>query len=138
MNNLHNIVAEYLPQIGTEFKVKPMGCGTTLDGWRHFDYRTTFVRNGFKYNFSFKQGMAHTKYPTAADVLYCLLMESELSFRSFEEWADEMGYLAEKHTLESWKNAKKNYLQVKRNAKKIERLFQPSEVSKLKDLLSGF
>lgn len=138
MNNPHNIVAEYLPQIGTEFKVKPMGCGTTLDGWRHFAYRITFIRNGAKYHFSFKQGMAHTKYPTAADVLYSLLSEAHSSCQSFEEWAEEMGYFADKHTFETWQNAKKTYREVKRNAKKIERLFQPSEVSKLKDLLSDF
>ena len=42
--------------------------------------------------FDYSMGSAHTKPPSAADVLYCLVMDASTSDVSFADWCDTFGY----------------------------------------------
>lgn len=48
----------------------------------------------------FWQGSAHTKEPTAADVLSCLVSDADALDYSFEEWCGNFGYDTDSRTAE--------------------------------------
>jgi len=67
-------------------------CELFEDGWQHYAMRCTLTFNGRTLTTPFKQGMAHVKNPTAADVLESLLMNACYSGQSFEDWCGELDY----------------------------------------------
>ncbi len=57
------------------------------------DWRVTIRHLGSPLSVDFYQGRAHKEPPTVAEVLGCLLSDARVSdARSFEEWAEELGY----------------------------------------------
>ena len=66
---------------------------------RHFSVTLTRGGNGTgkgpqagQMTIEYSQGSAHTKTPTAADVLDCLAMDSSGDLSSFEDFCSEYGY----------------------------------------------
>jgi hypothetical protein len=53
----------------------------------------------------FSQGWAHTKPPTAADVLDCLASDASGADESFEDWAANYGYDTDSRKAERTYNA---------------------------------
>jgi hypothetical protein len=62
------------------------------DKWEHFAMQCQLTYQGRKLSTPFKQGIAHTKLPTAADVLACLLSDATAIHSTFEDWATDLGY----------------------------------------------
>lgn len=67
--------------------------------------------------FLFAQGAAHTKCPTAADLLECLQSDYISNGYTFEQWADDMG--ADKDSIA----AHATFEQCQENTRKLEFLF---------------
>jgi hypothetical protein len=73
------------------------------EGWAHYAYTVTLEYQGRTMATPFKCGGVHARKlvyndaripvpPSAADVLYSLILDSDALDRSFEEWACDFGY----------------------------------------------
>jgi hypothetical protein len=64
------------------------------DGWDHFAYTVRLNRGDESIRVPWRQGLALTDSPTAADVLESLLSDAAgvENAESFEDWASEYGY----------------------------------------------
>lgn len=65
-------------------------------------YKVTLRYQGRRLTVPFYMGPAHTKEPTAAGVLSCLISDAQstVNARSFEEWASDLGYDADSRKAE--------------------------------------
>ena len=74
----------------------------------------------------FWQGAAHTKQPTAADVLSCLVSDaaSVESARSFEDWVHEFGF--DLSTPGSLKKARRTYDDCERIGERLKKFLGPT------------
>lgn len=79
-----------------------------LDEWQKsaHPYRVTLTRkdrDGRKLQLStdFYCGPAHTKEPSAADVLACLVSDASACSQEFEEWASDLGMDADSRKAEA-------------------------------------
>jgi len=61
-------------------------------GWEHYSMTCTLEYLDRCMETPFKQGTAHADAPTAAEVLSCLLSDSQAIDQTFEEWCDNFGY----------------------------------------------
>lgn len=60
----------------------------------HHSYKVTLSRRNprRKITVPFYMGSGHSEAPTAADVLYCLILDGSYYSYSFEDWCNELGY----------------------------------------------
>lgn len=98
VSDIETEVNRKLSELGIEMEVTT-DYGYFGDDWPRgsHHYRVRFTRDGKGvFTTEFHQGSAHTKEPTAADVLSCLFgdAQSVLDF-DFEEWIEEFGYADE-------------------------------------------
>jgi hypothetical protein len=78
------------------------------DGWEHYAYAVVLTFQGRTMSSPFKCGSGHARKsrvdygttreamipvpPSAADVLYSLISDSDACDKAFEEWAGDLGY----------------------------------------------
>ncbi len=84
-------------------------------------WKITLHCRGHQMTTYFSQGSAHTKEPTAADLLDCLALDSSGidNARSFEDWCSEYGYDTDS------RKAEKTFKVCERQAQKLK-TFLPS------------
>jgi hypothetical protein len=72
------------------------------DDWRRTarPWTCTLRMGRHRLTVPFWQGPAHTKEPTAADVLSCLVADADALDYSFEEWCGDFGYDTDSRTAE--------------------------------------
>ncbi len=70
--------------------------------------------------------------PTAASVLYCLILDSEALYRTFEEWANDLGY-----NSDSIKD-KEIYNECCSNARRLLNCFTREQIEELQELLQDY
>lgn len=75
---------------------------------------------------------AKPQAPTAADVLYSLLSDSEDLGQSFESWCGDFGYDSDSRKAEA------TYLACQRNGDKLATLFTPKQLAELRAALEGY
>lgn len=130
-------ITEFVGRQHVTFTVKqidsrPDGLMEGPEGQRHFKcrlarrteivvpgrYLPTMATKKEGFNLYFSQGSAHTKPPTAEDVLDCLAMDASgyENAQSFEDWASEYGYDTDS------RKAEKVYRIVKRQAQQLKRM----------------
>ncbi len=69
-------------------------------------YKVTLKGFGRRYTLYFSMGPAHTKEPEAADVLDCLLSDSDVeNAQGFEDWAGNLGFDPDSRKAEKIYNA---------------------------------
>lgn len=142
-------VQAYLAAQGVTFEATG-GARIKRDDWDCFAWQTTFTRarDGKRVSqyFEYYTGIGHVKpysphmrghnlpdrptVPTAADVLYSLILDSSAIEESFANWCDEYGYDSDsiKHLT--------TYQACCENAKKLRQVFTREELDKLRDLTS--
>jgi hypothetical protein len=76
--------------------------------------------------------LGKTKQPTAADVIYCLLLDYDSGVMSFDEFCNEFGY-----DNDSMTNFKV-YRTCTESAKKLSLIFSASDIESLCVILEGF
>lgn len=89
-----------------------------LDDWQRkaHPYTVTLRYQRRQLTVAFFMGPAHTREPTAQDVLYCLLTDSYASDETFESWASDYGYNPDS------RKAERVYQACKRNTAGLRRL----------------
>lgn len=70
--------------------------------------------------------------PHAADVLYCLLLDSDASTQSFESWCSELGYDSDS------RKALVTYEACQRNADKLARVLSRATLDELQTALQDY
>ena len=92
-------------------------------------YRVTITRAGERAGFSYYQGKGIKHEPTLADVICALAVDRSYSNYTLKEFGDEFGW--NEYTAKTLRGCKKN-------AEKIERLFQGEELEKVQELASQY
>lgn len=106
-------------------------CDTNDEGWAHRAFRVELAYQGRTMRLPFRQGMAHTDPPTAADVLYCVLSDAcgyavgRAGDPTFEEWASEYVDL-DTVTYREAQRMRRTYRAVARQTKQLRRLLGDS------------
>lgn len=70
--------------------------------------------------------------PTQANVLYCLLLDSNASDENFKDWADNLGYDSDSLT------ALNIYQECIKNSKKLNKVFTKDQLNHLQELLQDY
>ena len=109
MNDENMTVAEFVAEHGITMTAERVPENPNMaadDKWnaQASHWFCTFSSNTMKHGLKsyFSQGAAHTKPPTAEDVLDCLASDASgvENARSFDDWADEYGYDADSRKAE--------------------------------------
>ena len=67
-------------------------------------YKVTLYMAGRQLTVPFYMGVAHTRGPSAADVLYCLASDAQAGDLSFEDFCSDFGYDSDSRKAEqTWK-----------------------------------
>jgi hypothetical protein len=83
------------------------------DGSRH--WKVTLRKGAARLTVPFTQGSAHTKTPTAIDVLSCLASDAQSADYTFAEWCSELGFDADSRSAEkTFKAVKKQSAALRR------------------------
>lgn len=107
-NDTTRAVASYLETLGAKFKAEG-GHLTARGDWNCYAWRVTFMRGRVAETFDYHAGTAHVypqKFPrghwarspdkpmppSAADFLYCAVLDSRAADQSFADWCAEFGY----------------------------------------------
>jgi hypothetical protein len=110
-------IQDFIGNTAITSQVKRVDSNPNADGFgpdsRH--WLVTLRAGRFSMRVPFSQGSAHTKAPTAADVLDCLAMDAAgfENSRSFDDWAREYGYDTDS------RKAHKIYTVISRQASKL-------------------
>jgi len=68
-------------------------------------------------------------YPTAADVLYCLVLDAQASDELFETWADNFGYDQDSRKAEAI------YNECRKIAHEMRKVFTPAQIDHIAELV---
>lgn len=121
LNEQERAISELLAANGITFEVFVVGELVSVDNWQHDAYHVRFTKSGKTESFDFKQGIGHRSkvaapkgekvcrvagkmamkgshfrefliLPTAASVIYSLLLDSQACGESFAAWCSIFGY----------------------------------------------
>lgn len=94
---------------------------TDMPNGRH--WLATITRDGSSMAVYFSQGSGHTKPPTLDEILDCLASDAATveNARSFDEWADELGYFPMDSSAE-YRRAQDAYQAINRQADELREL----------------
>ena len=121
---------DYLETLNLKFKVTEVDNNSKeWDSETFRAYRVTITRAGERIGFSFYQGRGIKHGPTLADVIFALALDRAYSDYTLKEFGDEFGW--NEFTAKTLRGCKKN-------AEKIERLFQGEELEKVQELASQY
>lgn len=104
--------------------------GLMQDAATHWE--VVISRCGQNMQVLYSMGAAHTGVPSDVDVFNCVLRDADGVDESFEEWAENLGYDTDSRKAYAiWEACKET-------AYGLTRLFKPSELSDLRELLSDY
>ncbi len=142
-------INEYLQAKNCTFKahfVRKVEKSKTND-WGHFAWVCEFTRIGKPdtVQFNYKMGLGHIvrskrpeyipdkpKAPSAADLLYSVLLDASYSAITFEDFCNNLGYDTDS------RKALETYLLCQENGKKLGEIFTNAEEAELNSLLEDF
>lgn len=117
------------------------GLGHREDKGCKFHFNTNFMKEikahrdalnpDGKLHFNVKPSL-YAVAPTAASVLYCLLLDASASEENFKSWCDNFGYDSDSLKALSIYNA------CIENAEKINKIFKPATIEQLNTLLEEY
>lgn len=116
MSNLSNLCEEKGVKAKAVYGNKSADTGK-LEEWQRAaqPWTVTLRYQGRRLTVEFWQGQAHTEPPTAADVLSCLITDTDCGEREFEEFCSDLGYDPDSRKAEStWKACAKTAVKVRR------------------------
>lgn len=89
----------------------PLGYRGSSEG-RHYVVWLTMGTK--KLTTPFHQGSAHTKPPTAADVLYCLVSDADAGLESFRDFCGNFGHdMDSRHALDLYLTCQETYTELR-------------------------
>jgi hypothetical protein len=100
------------------------------EGWTRdtHPYKVKLTYQGRSFTTPFFQGSAHTKEPTAADVLSCVCMDASFGEQSFEDFCSDLGYDPDSRKAEqTWKTCVRMAPKVRRLLGKDFEMFANAE-----------
>lgn len=124
-------VAAYLEANGIPYTAAYVGA-TTRENWGCDAWRCTLAGQDFE----FYTGMGHRKpdpvAPTAASLLYSLLLDRSAGLQTFYTWCAEIGYDTDS------RKALAIYLACQANTIKLEQVTKPAQLAELETLLEDY
>lgn len=130
METLEMKLEDYLATLGIKFRATEVDNNSKKwDSETFRAYRVTITRAGERIGVSFFQGRGIKHEPTLADVIASLAVDRSCSDYTLKEFGDEFGW--NEYTAETRRACKKN-------AEKIERLFQGEELEKVQELANQY
>lgn len=114
------------------------------EDWPHFLWNVSLKTSKGFVHFPYKMGLGHVykskfrgmpdrpKAPTIQDVLYGLLMDSQASAMSFNDWCSEFGYSNDSMSCF------KTYQACCESAEKLNKLYSKQEINEIKEALADY
>lgn len=124
-------VAEYLTSIGIPYTATYAGA-TVRENWKCDVWRCKLANQEFE----FFTGLGHRNPkpvpPSAASLLYSLILDRSAGTQTFDNWCAEIGYDPDS------RKALATYLACQANAVKLERVFTSEQLAELETMLEDY
>lgn len=134
MSTHNRDVTKYLKDLGIQTRAILTQKGANKDGWKHDAW--LYNIGGEQFTFMTGIGLRNVNGtpvpPTAAGVIYSVLLDANASNNTFEDFCDELGYDTDsRKTL-------KTYIACQENGTKLRKIFTKDQIETLEVLLESY
>ena len=136
-NDTDKAVDAYLSTIGVKFDAHYLYMDESDPKWVHNAWAVAFTSKLGVMRTPFKTGLGHRvdgvpAKPTAAGVLYCLLLDADSAGQSFANWCSDFGYDTDS------RKALNTYLVCGDIARDLRKVFGREQLDHLRELLEQY